>query len=167
MARALDPGSPPRKRHSFFRLCLWTCLVLFGLDVCLHFYQIGKNFFTVSRFSHSDVFQNQTLEEVEDRNSVVRPLVDGKQLFDIAVSIWAPSVDGNSGSAVSEAPLFSDILFRGLRLADKHRSVNLTYRLPVAVFQRPLLKENDLRASFVLIPTEPSLVNQISAFSTW
>ncbi|KAJ6495433.1 hypothetical protein C8R45DRAFT_1095066 [Mycena sanguinolenta] len=33
--------------------------------------------------------------------------------------------------------------------------------------QRPLLKENDLRASFVLIPTEPSLVNQITAFSTW
>ncbi|KAJ6495455.1 hypothetical protein C8R45DRAFT_1095087 [Mycena sanguinolenta] len=124
----------------------------------------------MTHFSHSRVFQNQTLDEVEDRATVVRPLVDGKQSFDIAVSVWAASADiddDESGIDVSETPLFSEIVFQGLRLADKHKSVNITYRLPVSIFQRLILKENDLRASFVLIPRVPSLVNQISNFSTW
>ncbi|KAF7344398.1 hypothetical protein MSAN_01921000 [Mycena sanguinolenta] len=146
MSRPLDPGLPPRKRRSFCRLCFCTCLVLCGLLLALGIYQIGKSFFIRSQSSHSRLFQNQTLDEVEHRIAVVRPLVDEKQLFDIAVSIWAPSAD------VSR---------------DKYKSVNLTYRLPTAVFQRSLLKEDDLRASFVLIPTEPSLVNHITGFSTW
>ncbi|KAF7344401.1 hypothetical protein MSAN_01921300 [Mycena sanguinolenta] len=164
MSRALDPGFSQKKRRSCCRLCLCTSLVLFGFLLALGIYRLGRNIIAISQFSHSPIFHNQTLEEVEDRMTVVRPLVDKKQLFDIAVSVWVPSADGDSGS---EAVLFSDIVFRGLHLADKHKSVNLTYRLPTAIFQRPLLKENDLRASFVLIPTEPSLVNQITAFSTW
>ncbi|KAF7344392.1 hypothetical protein MSAN_01920400 [Mycena sanguinolenta] len=166
MSRPLDPGPPPRKRRSFCRLCFCTCLALCGLLLVLGIYQIGKTFFIRSQFSHSRLFHNQTLDEVEYRMAVVRPLVDEKQLFDIAVSIWAPSRNGGSNNG-SETALFSDIVFRGLRLSDKHKSVNLTYRLPTAVFRRSQLKEDDLRASFVLIPTEPSLVNHMIRFSTW
>ncbi|KAF7344378.1 hypothetical protein MSAN_01918800 [Mycena sanguinolenta] len=166
----LDPGVPPRKRSSFCRFCLCTCPVLFGFFVAVILYGVAKALFQMTQFSHSRVFQNQTLDEVEDRAAVVRPLVDGKQSFDIAVSVWAPSADiddGESGVDVSETPLFSDIVFRGLHLVDKHISMNVTYQLPISIFQRNILEENDLRASFVLIPTVPSLVNQITNFSTW
>ncbi|KAF7344379.1 hypothetical protein MSAN_01919000 [Mycena sanguinolenta] len=166
----LDPGVPPRKRSSFCRLCLSTCFVLFGFFVAVAIYGVANALFQMTQFSHSRVFQNQTLNEVKDRAAVVRPLVDGKQTFDIAVSVWAASAgidDGKSEFDVSETPLFSDIVFQELHLVDKHISVNLTYQLPISIFQRLILKENDLRASFVLIPTVPSLVNQITNFSTW
>ncbi|KAJ7315037.1 hypothetical protein DFH08DRAFT_425650 [Mycena albidolilacea] len=170
----LDPGVPARKRNSSCTFCLWTCVVLIGLPVgfflVVFIYGLGKGLFKFTQFSHSRVFQNQTLEEVGNRTSVVRPLVDEKQSFDIAVSIWALPLEENAGessSVVPETPLYSDIVFRGLHLADKHQTANLTYKLPIAIFQRLLLKENDLRASFVLIPTSPSLVDQIINFSTW
>ncbi|KAJ7792321.1 hypothetical protein B0H14DRAFT_2931666 [Mycena olivaceomarginata] len=170
----LDPGVPARKRNSSCTFCLWTCVVLIGLPVgfllVVFIYGLGKGLFEFTQFSHSRVFQNQTLEEVGNRASVVRPLVDEKQSFDIAVSIWALPLDENAGessSIVPETPLYSNIVFRGLHLADKHQTANLTYKLPIAIFQRLLLKENDLRASFVLIPTLPSLVDQITNFSTW
>ncbi|KAJ7255839.1 hypothetical protein B0H12DRAFT_1113039 [Mycena haematopus] len=166
----LDPGVPARKRRSFCRLCMYICLAFFGLFLAILIYGIGKGLLEITQFSHSRIFQNQTLEEVENRATVVRPLVDGTQSFDIAVSIWALPVEdtiGENSNDASETPLYSDIVFRGLHLADKHKSVNLTYKLPISIFQRLLLKENDLRASFVLIPSAPSLVDQITNFSTW
>ncbi|KAJ7847742.1 hypothetical protein B0H14DRAFT_3675132 [Mycena olivaceomarginata] len=145
-----------------------------GYLLAVVIYGLGKGLFEFTQFSHSRVFQNQTLEEVGNRASVDRPLVDEKQSFDIAVSIWALPLEENTGessSVIPETTLYSDIVFRGLCLADKHRTANLTYKLPIAIFlihnQRLLLKENNLRASFVLIPTSPSLVNQITNFSTW
>ncbi|KAJ7619338.1 hypothetical protein FB45DRAFT_1033201 [Roridomyces roridus] len=59
------------------------------------------------------------------------------------------------------------IVFRGLRLADKHKSANITYKLPLPVFKRAMLREADLRGSFVLIPTSPSLLDKVTEFSTW
>jgi hypothetical protein len=119
---------------------LWTCVVLIGLPVgfflAMLIYGLGKALFEFTHFSHSRVFQNQTLEEVGNRASVVRPLVDEKQSFDIAVSIWALPLEENTGessSAVLETPLYSDIVFRGLHLADKHQTANLTYKLPTAI----------------------------------
>ncbi|KAJ7641491.1 hypothetical protein FB45DRAFT_1022237 [Roridomyces roridus] len=64
-------------------------------------------------------------------------------------------------------PLLSEIPFRGLRLSDKHKQVDITYKLPVAVFKRLVLKETDLRASFVVLPTSPSLADHVTDFSTW
>ncbi|KAF8205408.1 hypothetical protein K438DRAFT_1932226 [Mycena galopus ATCC 62051] len=166
----LDPGVPARKRGSFCKFCSYIGLLLAGLFFATLIYTIGQSLFQMTQFSHSRIFQNQTLDEVENRTAVVRPLVDEKQLFDIAVTIWALPVEENIGagrSDVIETPLYSDIVFRGLRLADKHKTANVTYHLPIAIFQRLLLKEDDIRASFVIIPTAPSLVNQITEFSTW
>jgi hypothetical protein len=91
----------------------------------------------MKNFSHSQVYQNQTLAEVKNRTAVVRPLIDENQLFDIAVSIWTLSVDQREDERnygdVAETPLYSDIVFRGVRLADKHLTRTLNYSLPTAL----------------------------------
>ncbi|KAJ6588605.1 hypothetical protein B0H19DRAFT_1100250 [Mycena capillaripes] len=166
----LNPGVPARKRGSFCKFCLCIGLVLFGLSLGTMIFLLGKSVFELTQFSHSRLYQNQTLEEVKNRTTVVRPLVDDNQTFDIAVSIWALPVEelvGERSWDVPDEALYSDIVFRGLHLADKHKSFTLSYKLPVAIFRRLLLKQNDLRASFVLIPTSPSLMDQVTAFSTW
>ncbi|KAJ7471940.1 hypothetical protein FB451DRAFT_1251471 [Mycena latifolia] len=165
----LNPAVPTRKRSSLRRFSLWAGLVLVALFVGRFIVGIGQSVFWFTSFSHSRVYQNQTLEEVKNRGTVVRPLIDENQSFDIAVSIWSLPVEqhGERIEDVAEVLLYSDIVFRGLRLADKHNQTIVTYRLPVTVFKRLLLKENDLRASFVAIPTSPSLVDYVSNFSTW
>ncbi|KAJ7910143.1 hypothetical protein B0H13DRAFT_2013124 [Mycena leptocephala] len=169
----LDPGVPARKRSSYCKFCLCIGCVLFGLLLATYTYLFGFRKFdsaALPRFSHSRIFQNQTLEQVENRGTVVRPLVDDNQSFDIAVSIWVSDVGdiaGRGGGRIVETPLYSDIVFRGLRLADKHKSATIRYTLPVAMFRSHLLIENDLRASFVLIPKSPSLLDQVTNFSTW
>ncbi|KAF7360594.1 hypothetical protein MVEN_00790800 [Mycena venus] len=167
----LDPGVPARKRGSFCKFCLCIGLVLFGLLVATIIYVLGKLVFSLTQVSHSRIFQNQTLEEVKNRAAVVRPLVDDNQLFDIAVSVWTLRDEESGGESssdeVSKTPLYSDIVFRGLRLGDQHKTASIVYTLPIAIFQRLSLKENDLRASVVLIPTSPSLLDHVTNFSTW
>jgi hypothetical protein len=132
-------------------LCLG--LTLFGLALATIIFFLGKTLFEITQFSHSHVFQNQTLEEVKNRTTVVRPLVDEKQSFDIAVSVWSLPVeehDGERNGSVSETALYSDIVFRGLRLADQHKLANLTYKLPVAVLCVILFENHEMM-------TEPGL----------
>ncbi|KAJ7709472.1 hypothetical protein B0H17DRAFT_1028090 [Mycena rosella] len=72
-----------------------------------------------------------------------------------------------SDEDVLEKPLFSDIVFRGLRLSDRHASAKVDFRLPTARFLAPNLAESDLRATFLLIPSSPSLMDHIKNFSSW
>ncbi|KAJ6558139.1 hypothetical protein B0H19DRAFT_1150066 [Mycena capillaripes] len=167
----LNPGAPARKRSSLWRFSLWIGLVLGALFLAKIVVNIGQQFFWFTTFSHSRVFQNQTLAQVKDRAAVVRPLIDENQSFDIALSIWTLPVEDRDDAErigdVAESPLFSNIIFSGVRLSDKHVKTTTHYRLPIAIFRRLLLKENDLRASFVLIPTSPSLLDHVTDFSTW
>ncbi|KAJ7207989.1 hypothetical protein GGX14DRAFT_634694 [Mycena pura] len=170
----LSPGAPARKRSSLTKFCLWIGLILAALFVGRIIIGIGQSLFFFTTFSPSHVYQNQTLAEVKNRAAVVRPLVDEKQIFDIAVSIWTPSVEARTTGMrtgnmldVADTPLYSDIVFRGLRLSDKHKQATLEYQLPIPVFRRLVLKDSDLRASFVVIPTSPSLVDHVKNFSTW
>lgn len=132
----LDPGGPPKKRASFCKLSLCICFTIFGLLLATVIFLLGKALYHAAHFSHSRIYQNQTLEEVKNRAAVVRPLIDEKQLFDIAVSIWSLPVeepDSDRSGGVPETALYSDIVFRGLHLADEHKLVNVTYKLPVGV----------------------------------
>jgi hypothetical protein len=93
-------------------------------------------------------------------NLIIRPLIDESQTFDIAVSVWlrvteeeeatfrrnrtTDVVIGDEGEDILtkiedpqeeredilEMPLFSDIVFRGLRLKDKGISQKVQFRLP-------------------------------------
>ncbi|KAJ7666901.1 hypothetical protein DFH06DRAFT_1185007 [Mycena polygramma] len=166
----LNPGVPPRKRSSLCKFSLWIGLILGALFLARILVGIGQQLFWFTSFSHSRIYQNQTLGEVKNRAAVVRPLIDEHQTFDIAVSIWTLPADGRDGERigdVAESPLYSDIVFRGVLLSDKHIQSTLHYRLPVALFRRLLLKESDLRAAFVAIPTSPSLLDRVTNFTTW
>ncbi|KAF8185558.1 hypothetical protein K438DRAFT_1049814 [Mycena galopus ATCC 62051] len=169
----LDPGVPARKRNSYCKFCLCIGFVLLGLLLATYTYVNGFGRFdlpALPQFSHSRIFQNQTFEQVENRGTVVRPLVDDSQLFDIAVSIWVPEVEDSvrwRNGRIAETPIYSAVVFRGLRLADQHKSASIRYTLPVAMFRPRFLNGNDLRASFVLIPKSPSLLDQVTNFSSW
>ncbi|KAJ7749066.1 hypothetical protein DFH07DRAFT_746916 [Mycena maculata] len=166
----LNPGVPAKKPSSFKKFSLWVGIILVALFVARFIIGIGQSLFSITQFSHTRVYQNQTLEEVKNHAAVVRPLIDESQSFDIAVSIWTLSAeDGQTRESrdMATTPLYSSIVFRGLRLSDKHKQVELSYQLPVAVYRRLLLKDTDLRASFVAIPTTPSLVDYVINFSTW
>ncbi|KAF7328888.1 hypothetical protein MVEN_02518500 [Mycena venus] len=149
----LNPGVPARKRSSLFRFSLWIAgilgkwslelirplanVLLAGLVLAWVLVNIGRSLFWFKNFSHSQVYQNQTLAEVKNRAAVVRPLIDENQLFDIAVSIWTLPVEEHEGERIAgdmvETPLHSDIVFRGVRLADKHKTATLRYSLPTAI----------------------------------
>ncbi|KAF8205802.1 hypothetical protein K438DRAFT_523452 [Mycena galopus ATCC 62051] len=68
---------------------------------------------------------------------------------------------------ILEKPLFSDVVFRGLRLSDRHASAKVDFRLPMARFLSPKLTESDLRATFLLVPSSPSLIDHVKKFSSW
>jgi hypothetical protein len=68
---------------------------------------------------------------------------------------------------VLEKPLFSDVVFRGLRLSDKHASTKVNFRLPTARFLATNLTASDLRATFLLLPSSPSLIDHVKNFSSW
>ncbi|KAJ7619340.1 hypothetical protein FB45DRAFT_1095418 [Roridomyces roridus] len=158
----LDPGAPSRKRGSFLKFCIYTGLTLIGIILSMLLYAWGSAVW--ENLSHSRVYWQD--DQVTDPSSVVRPLVDENQRFDIAVTIWAPFEHEEYLGHTEEKPIYSDIVFRDLRLADKHKSVNLTYKLPLAMFKRYSFYRQDLRASFVLIPTSPSLMDKVSDFSS-
>ncbi|KAJ6502149.1 hypothetical protein C8R45DRAFT_1092043 [Mycena sanguinolenta] len=91
-------------------------------------------------------------------------LVDFDNLQDIWMGLKTP--DGRD-TYVLENPLFSDVVFRGLRLSDKHALAKVDFRLPLSRFLAPKLEDSDLRATFLLLPSSPSLVDHVKNFSSW
>ncbi|KAJ7074566.1 hypothetical protein C8F01DRAFT_29818 [Mycena amicta] len=164
----LAESHPPRKRSSLGTFIRWILGTLARLALAwILFGVIGQALYHWTTFSHSHVYQNQTLAEVENRGNVVRPLIDSEQAFDIAVSIWTLPLEGDPTGEYAETPLYSDVVFRDLHLSDKHIKTTLDYKLPVSVFRRLVLKDSALRASFVVLPKSPSLAQYITNFSSW
>ncbi|KAJ7593637.1 hypothetical protein C8J56DRAFT_819786 [Mycena floridula] len=127
-----------------------------------------------SSFPHIALYQNQTLDMVQNRSSVVQPLIDYDQTFDIAVSIWQKRHGENIEQKIylnedwwytydrldeTEQVIYSDIVFRGLRLKDKGVQAEIKFQLSLNAFRRPYVALTDVRASFVLIPSTPSLMD--------
>ncbi|KAK7028330.1 hypothetical protein R3P38DRAFT_3394488 [Favolaschia claudopus] len=136
---ALNPSQPPKKRSSLFRFTVWIVGILgkrADLFLVKFFVGIGQHLFEFKNFAHTRIYQNQTLEEVTNRASVVRPLIDESQTFDIAVTVWTLPNEERDGERTSdepiEIPLYSDIAFHGVKLADKHLTTTLQYKLPIA-----------------------------------
>ncbi|KAG6837581.1 hypothetical protein H0H93_006995 [Arthromyces matolae] len=68
---------------------------------------------------------------------------------------------------VHSKPLFSDIVFRNLRLRDKNVYATVNFTLPTAYFRQSDLNAYDLRGSIAVIPTSPSPLDRIVDYSTW
>lgn len=185
----LDPGVPARRNHSsgckFILLIIVTTLGLFtAIFVGLRF----VNMFHHMREPHDALlYKNKSVDPV-DPAMVVRPLIDAKQKFDIVATVWLRKNDSSSGSAISTLPaeeaIFTGTVFQGLTLKDKDIHKTVKYTVPTEilyVFFCPTshllyissssknrdLKHYHLRASFVLIPTSPSLLDNLTNYSSW
>ncbi|KAJ7599884.1 hypothetical protein C8J56DRAFT_1037490 [Mycena floridula] len=162
-----DPGplAPRRRSTSCCKLFLGVIVVLIAIFVGKVLYIIGTTLYTQTTFPFRPLYQNQTMNEVKNRSMVVQPLVGDDQTFDIAVTVWTlkeePEAENN------ETVLFSDIVFRDLRLKDKYKSVDVAFQVPTAMFHRPTINSTDLRASFVLIPSSPSPLDYLKSYSSW
>ncbi|KAF8063483.1 hypothetical protein FPV67DRAFT_247135 [Lyophyllum atratum] len=135
---------------------------------------------TVLTTPHRALYHVGPLDEKSDISQVVRPLIGREQEFDIAVTVWVRSEDEEAKrsehgvkasiwtvEAPSVIPLYSDIVFHGLRLTDKNVFATVNFTLPTAHFRNHSLTNYDLRGSIVLIPSSPSLLDHIVDFSTW
>ncbi|KAJ7028319.1 hypothetical protein C8F04DRAFT_1119685 [Mycena alexandri] len=54
-----------------------------------------------------------------------------------------------------EKTIFSDIVFRGLRLSDPDTYANVSFQIPTQIFKAHPGNNNDLRASFMILPHSP------------
>lgn len=151
----LNPGAPPRRKSITGCKCLLiTAAVLFPISVILFLANIAHGLLQYGSSPHRALYQNATLAEVKNRGSVVQPLISKEQSFDIAATVWLRSAEGVGHAAftpdkktgkdnttvrapsegdVQEIPLFSDIVFRGVRLTDKAVFATINYKLPTSV----------------------------------
>ncbi|KAG6835746.1 hypothetical protein H0H93_015015, partial [Arthromyces matolae] len=121
------------------------------------------------------------IEDVENRTEIVQPLVNRQQTFDLVATVWARTsqdvlhangkqpVEGaefeqgdKESQAVEEEPLFSDVIFHEVRLQDKDLRTTVNFTVPTKLFRHRDLTNYDLRASVMLIPTSPSLLDHMT-----
>jgi hypothetical protein len=145
----LDPGQRPRKSRS---CCRVTCYVVFAIFICILFWvvpYIGFKFLASVFSPHSRHFTTASVAN-ENPSAYLAPLIDRNQTFDIAVTVWVrghheedrsggeldgggvrAGGDGSEDEDLIETPIFSDIVFRGLKLTDKRAKANVSFRLPI------------------------------------
>jgi hypothetical protein len=82
-----------------------------------------------------------------NRSDVVQPLLGLDDKFDIAVSIWQETSDAerrehlrdkDRSAAIEwnnffEKAIFSDVVFRGVRLSDTEMFTNITFTIPTEI----------------------------------
>ncbi|KAG6861054.1 hypothetical protein C0995_004555 [Termitomyces sp. Mi166 len=112
-------------------------------------------------------------------SEIAHPLIGPEQTFDLAVTVWLRTEEYEDSDDDDEMPehprfsplppaipLFSDIVFRGLRLRDKNIFATVNFTVPTEYFRNPDLSIYDLRGSVVLLPTSPSPLDEIIDYST-
>jgi hypothetical protein len=140
----LNPGPPHRRRSISGCKCLFITAGIVLLPGVMLFFAsfVTKVLGNVSN-PHRALYQNASLEEVSNRASVVQPLISRDQTFDIAATVWLRSTvsrghevirrEAEGQEAVPETPLYSDIVFRGLRLTGKTVSNTVDFTLPTDI----------------------------------
>ncbi|ESK88823.1 hypothetical protein Moror_17101 [Moniliophthora roreri MCA 2997] len=177
------------------KFILWIFAALISVVILFFIFNIGRGFVNSTiRFAHTSVYQNETWQEAVangKQNAVVRPLIDEEQSFDVAVTVWLRStedelesraeLDNGSLESLTEgdsAPnpekedaqehiIYDGIVFRGLRLRDKNVRAEVPLQVPTHVFRSENISTSDLRASIVLMPSSPSLLDYVTNYSSW
>ncbi|KAJ7593698.1 hypothetical protein C8J56DRAFT_419815 [Mycena floridula] len=189
----VDPKSG-RKRGAGFKLLLSAIVLVALIALPPTLFALGRRAYR-SSFPHVALYQNETLDMVQNRSLVVQPLIGYDQTFDIAVTIWQKRPSSNAtiqkhppSNATIQLPkklksleggrridedwlytyhrldeteqvIYSDIVFRGLRLKDKGVQAKIQFQLSLDAFRGRYVRPTDVRASFVLIPSTPSLMD--------
>lgn len=119
---------------------------------------------------HRALYHKADSAQPQELTAVVQPLIDEKQRFDIFATIWlrvpSKNLDGDT-DLTEEIVIFEDTVFKGVGLKDKTHHSIINYRIPTATFERRNISNHDLRASIVLIPQSPSLLDYASNYTTW
>ncbi|KJA18913.1 hypothetical protein HYPSUDRAFT_205001 [Hypholoma sublateritium FD-334 SS-4] len=183
----LDPGVPRRKS----RLAVHSVLkALFVLGCLWAVYVVASAVYAGVRSRnapHPTLYQD--MDVPYKPSDVVRPLLDAKQTFSVVATVWArdPEFGGEDVSSVGSADakaqgdlvqggpvlheraIFSDTIFRDLRLESETRDIQTAVKLkiPTSIFLNSKLWNYDLRASFVLIPDTPSPLDHAVNYSSW
>ncbi|KIM91908.1 hypothetical protein PILCRDRAFT_809902 [Piloderma croceum F 1598] len=119
---------------------------------------------------------------VSRKDYMVQPLITHNQTFDIAATVWLRTTESKEHSEaigglgqgldetqaieVTETPLYSDVVFRGLNLAQQNAFSVVNFSLPTAIFRNANVSNFDLRGSFILLPSSPSLLDHVTSYST-
>jgi hypothetical protein len=161
-----DKNARPRGIRSGWSCVLLTIVALLALVGVLKTTNRARQISS----PHQYAYANKTIDQVVNRASVVQPLVDTDQRFDIGVTVWARDETIAENILLvrpHEKVLFSDIVFSNLSMEDAQVSGVVEFELPLAPFREVNLTNIDLRASFVLIPRSPSLLDHAKNVSSW
>ncbi|KAF5364910.1 hypothetical protein D9758_008145 [Tetrapyrgos nigripes] len=171
---------PQRKSPSTRRYCLWIAgLAACAISGCIlpSIVTSVQTAYRRAAYPHESLYQNQTLSEVSNRSLVIQPLINKEQTFDVAVSVWVRrTIDEELEWKESQRdlfdfefyrPLFSDVVFRGLRLSDKGKYASINFTLPTERFRKGTIEATTLIGTFLLIPTSPSLMDFVVDYSSY
>lgn len=134
----LDPGPQARQKSGVN----WKCIALSCVTVgsLLGLFLVFKAFKIVlmpqDEGMRAKLYQDLTVPFAP--REVVRPLVDSTQTFDVVVTVWLRQdiqkthVD-EGGPILSEKAIYSDTIFRGLRLEDKNVKTALELKIPTEI----------------------------------
>ncbi|KAF5350829.1 hypothetical protein D9757_013531 [Collybiopsis confluens] len=198
------PPRPRQKPRLYPRLLLrWfyfltdRVLFLIGLSVVLGRLQSSFNnlVFEASAVAldpYQALRQNQTLDAIKDRSTVVQPLMADGQSFDVGVIIWARATDEEEADwthteehtttttwlsaihgnflddSLGFVPIHSDIPLRQLQLSDIS-SATMNYSIPGKYFRLKHRISPELKASFHILPTSSSSfsMDNVQFVSSW
>ncbi|KAJ2932404.1 hypothetical protein H1R20_g4725, partial [Candolleomyces eurysporus] len=172
----LDPGTVPtrKRRTSGCKCMLFAVGILISLLVSIGIAKFVSSIFYGIREPHSFLYENKTLAEVKNMSTVVRPLVDRDQKFDIVATVWVRTLDPLDNASEQydwmhgEDHIFSDTVFHGVTLMDEHIHTKVNLSIPLETFSKAETLENfDIRATFKLVPRSPSLLDHITNFTSW
>ncbi|KAF5364908.1 hypothetical protein D9758_008147 [Tetrapyrgos nigripes] len=185
---------PPQRKPTLMRLWAVGLIVLaIGGYFSPSVYNFLRTLYRSSAHPREFLYQNQTLSEVANRSTVIQPLINKDQTFDIAVSVWVRATsteelewknsldddtrpdylrwfdayDNRNDHKQLYHPLYSDVVFRGLRLSDKGIYASVNFTLPTEKFREYRTDESSLLGTFVLIPTSPSLMASVVNYSSY
>jgi hypothetical protein len=140
ISKNLDPG-PLRTRTQRTSLsCKCTTIIvgaIFALVGYVVFVLLAWELYWNVREPHHWLYAGKTAEEVQDWSTVVRPLVDQNQKFDIVATVWArkPHQDGEHYGIMwhqpAEEPIFSGVVFRGVTFLDQHIHTKVNLSIPL------------------------------------
>ncbi|KAF9559385.1 hypothetical protein CPC08DRAFT_708923 [Agrocybe pediades] len=180
-ALKLDPGPPPRKNRRTRRGLIYRlfCKSLMLLALSLLGYGSMLMIRRLLSVPHKEMYHRVTDETSLDK--VVKPLITEDQTFDIVATVWLrddsmlvdepattnAGIEGSRSKVLRERAIFSDTVFRGVKITDRGLKTSVKLEIPTAIFKKAELSNTDLRASFVLVPNEPSPIDRITNYSGW
>jgi hypothetical protein len=152
----LDPGPRRRIAPSSYSFCLWGVLGVIAIAagfVVMALYMVASTMVLGLREPHRALYHNASAPDAP----AIRPLLHANTTFDIAATVWvrAPRAEeryfnlrqsGGGKDAekayndvlpsnvpyLLEYTVFSGVVFRGLRMHDRHVSAEVNFTFPTA-----------------------------------